>query len=485
MAVLGLLLLALAGLGLVTTGLPAFIVVFGAAVVGAVAGLATGAVSPGILAALPNRVVNLLESDLLQALPLYVLMGALMNRLPVGSALFRTAVAVAPRSSAAPAVAGIGLGALLGPMNGSVGASVLALSRSLVPALEARGLPPPLVCALLVVASTLGVLIPPSLVLILLGDAMMAAHTIAANATGRTVRIVNTQDLFRGALVPAGLFVLASLVIAWWGARGLGRPSGDAGADRLRIGDIVLSLATVLVVAGLLGGVATGLFYAVEAAAAGAVLLFLAAGFTGRLGGGRLQGLLDDVIAGTGALFALLIAATTLTLVLRVLGSDKLVADFVRTLPGGPVAATVGVLALVAVSALVLDAFEIVFVVVPIVAPPLLERASDAVWVSVLFLLILQTSFMAPPFGYGLMLAQGLRRTPALAVWKAIAPFLAAQVAIVGLVIAIPALVHLADPPSRDILTPTLSEGEARKSLEALPLPADDDVPPTLGLPKP
>lgn len=480
MAVFGLVLLVLAGLGLVLTGLPAFLVVFAAAVVGAVGGLLTGQVSPSILAALPSRVVNLLESDLLQALPLYVLMGALMNRLPVGSALFRTAVGLAPRAAAAPAVAGIGLGALLGPMNGSVGASVMALSRSIVPLLEERGLPPPFVSALLVVASTLGVVIPPSLVLILLGDAMMAAHTIAANATGQSVRIMNTQDLFRGALVPAALFVAASLVIAWASARRMKATAARSGEIALSVSEITLSLATVLAVAGLLGGVATGLFYAVEAAAAGAVVLFLAAALGGRLRGGGLRAMLDEVIAGTGALFALLVAATTLTLVLRVLGSDRLVADVVRGLPGGALAVTAGVLGLVAASALVLDAFEIVFVVVPIVAPPLLERATDAVWVGVLFLLVLQTSFMAPPFGYALMLAQGVRRTPAFAVWRAILPFLAAQVAIVALVLAMPPLVHLMDPPASDTLSPVLTDGEARKALEALPLPADDDAPPLL-----
>ncbi|WP_293857019.1 TRAP transporter large permease subunit [uncultured Alsobacter sp.] len=484
MALFGLGLLLLAALGLVLTGLPAFLVVFAAAVVGALGGLLTGQIAPSILAALPSRVVNLLESDLLQALPLYVLMGALMNRLPVGSALFRTAVGLMPKSGAAPAVAGIGFGALLGPMNGSVGASVMALSRSVVPLLEERGLPPAFISALLVVSSTLGVVIPPSLVLILLGDAMMAAHTIASNAMGRSERIMNTQDLFRGALVPAAIFVLASLAIAWGAASRIKVSAPRSDVITLSGGEIVLSLATVLAVAGLLGGVATGLFYAVEAAAAGVVVLFMAAALGGRLRGGAMVGLLDEVIGGTGALFALLVAATTLTLVLKVLGSDKLVADAVRSLPGGALAVTAGVLALVGASALILDAFEIVFVVVPIVAPPLLERATDAVWVGVLFLLILQTSFMAPPFGYALMLAQGVRRTAALPVWRAIMPYLAAQLAIVILVLTVPSLVHLMDPPAGGGLSPVLTDGEARKALETLPLPADDDAPPLIA-PKP
>src|SRR5256714_11916617 len=112
-------------------------------------------------------------------------------------------------------MSGTVLGALLGPMNGSVGASVLALSRVVAPRLAAHGVAEPTRAALVAVASTLGVVIPPSLVLILLGDAMLSAHTIAVTSTGRTDRVINTQDVFHGALAPAGMFLVLSLVVAW------------------------------------------------------------------------------------------------------------------------------------------------------------------------------------------------------------------------------------------------------------------------------
>src|SRR5262249_57637205 len=102
-------------------------------------------------------------------------------------------------------VSGLTLGALLGPMNGSVGASVLALARVAEPRLAASGIPLPRRAAIITVASTLGVVVPPSLVLILLGDAMLNAHTIAVTATGRDDRVINTQDVFHGALVPSAL----------------------------------------------------------------------------------------------------------------------------------------------------------------------------------------------------------------------------------------------------------------------------------------
>lgn len=474
----GLALVLATGIALVTTGLPAFLVVLAMTTMGAAAAVLLGAVDPAVLGALPNRVVSLLESDLLQALPLYVLMGTLLNRLPLASALFRTAVSLAPGSRAAPAMAAIGLGALLGPMNGSVGASVMVLARTLAPRLAASGVPGPLAGALVAAASTLGVVIPPSLVLILLGEAMMTAHTLATNATGMSVRIINTQDIFRGALVPAAAFVALALVASWWSAR-RGTPRmalvGCEADTRPGATDIALSAATSVFVVGLLAGVAAGWFYAVEAASMGTTLLLVAAAAGGRLRGGALGEILREAIAATGALFALLVAATTLTLLLRALGTDRLAANLLAALPGGPAAATVVVLAIVAACALVLDAFEIVFVVLPIVTPPLLQRAPDAVWVAVLLLLVLQTSFMAPPFGYALALVRGAMKeagTPR-ALHAAMVPFLAAQGIVVATVLAFPQVVHWAKPSGADALStaPRLDDEDVARRFRQLSVP--------------
>ncbi len=477
----GLALVVATGIALMTTGLPAFLVILAMATMGAAAATLAGAVDPAIFGALPNRVISLLESDLLQALPLYVLMGTLLNRLPLASALFRTAVSLAPASRAAPAMAAIGLGALLGPMNGSVGASVMVLARVLAPRLAASGVPGPLAGALVAAASTLGVVIPPSLVLILLGEAMMAAHTLAANATGMSVRIVNTQDIFRGALVPAAAFVALSLVASWWSARRGAPPAERAGGDadsRPSAIDIALSMATSVFVVGLLAGVAAGWFYAVEAASMGAMTLLAAAAAGGRLSGGALGEILREAIAATGALFALLVAATTLTLLLRALGTDRLAAELLAALPGGPAIATLVVLAIVAACALVLDAFEIVFVVLPIVAPPLLQRAPDAVWVAVLLLLVLQASFMAPPFGYALALVRGAMEEagPPRALHAAMVPFLAAQAVVVAAVLAFPQSVHWTAPRGAEALSvaPRLGDEDVARRFRELSAPVEE-----------
>ncbi|TBW39010.1 TRAP transporter large permease subunit [Siculibacillus lacustris] len=443
MAALGLLLLLGVAVALVTTGLPAHVVLVGASVIGALAAVIGGVGSFDVFAALPSRLIGLLDNDLLQAIPLYVAMGALIDRLPIVDSVFVTLMAALPgRHDNRPLVAALALGALMGPMNGSVGASVVALTRTLAPRLKASGIDPATRQTLIAVASTLGVVVPPSLVLILLGDAMLSAHTAALNATGRFDLIVNNRDIFRAALLPAGLFLTAAIVVAL--VLGRRRAAVDTVASPPSRRDVAVTVTALTFLVALLGGVATGRFYAVEAAAMGALVLFVAAAVGGRLRGGELPRLLDETLATTGVLFALLAAATTFTLVLRVLGTDRLVGSWLEHLPGGPTGIAAAGLAIIGLSAFVLDAFEIIFVIVPIVAPAILVHVEDAAWVSVLILLTLELSFLTPPIGYALMLSRSLMPDAPPLRWtlRRLAPFLVAQAAVLGLVFAFPGLTH-------------------------------------------
>ncbi len=449
----GLALLLLVALGIIATGLPAAFVLIAVATLGAGIGVASGTIPLALLWTLPSRLINLFENDLLQALPLYVTMGLLLDRLPIASALYRTGHALLSRFSAAPVASGVLLGALLGPMNGSVGASVLGLSRVISPRLDAEGVPPSTRDAVVAVASTLGVLVPPSLVLILLSDAMLSAHTIAVTQTGRLDRIINTADIFHAALAPATLFLLLSLTVALATGRGATQPLPR---EPLRFHEGVLAAMSVIVLVTLLGGVALGLFFPVEAAALGAFALFVAGLITGRLTAKVLNVLLRDAMAMTGALFSLLVAATTFTLVLRLLGTDRLVSGFVAALPGNDIVVVACVLALIGLCAFVLDAFEIIFVIVPIVIPPLLIRVADARWVAVLLMLTLQSSFLLPPFGYALMMVRGAAKQPApfRPFVRALAPFVVVQWALLALVLLVPHLVHLGENATDSVRTP-------------------------------
>jgi tripartite ATP-independent transporter DctM subunit len=480
MGTFGLALVALVGVVLVLTGLPAYAVLIFAAGLGAGAAVLGGSIPFSLLGALPGRLINLLESDLLQALPLYVLMGVLLNRMSVAPAVFRTLLWLLPNRPGAPVVAGLGLGALLGPMSGSVGASVLALGRAVEPSLRTAGLPAPLRQATIAVASTLGVVVPPSLVLILLGDATLSAHTLAVNATGRADRVINTQDVLRGAIVPAALFLSLSLAAGWIFAN-RSSTSAPAAANNARPAwsEIALSAIAVLFLALLLGGVATGRIYAVEGAATGALALFVAGVLTRSITLRSLGSMLTETMATTGTLFSPLLAATTFTLVLRLLGTDKLIEGWIAAMPGGQIAVCGAILGAIFVAAFVLDAFEIIFVAVPILIPPLLIRVPDAVWVSTLVLLTLQASFLLPPVGYALMMTRGIlgSEVPPMTFARALAPFLAMQALVVALTLGFPGLVHLLEPAntrSRASGGPTLTKEEVEKKLQDMlqpPLP--------------
>jgi tripartite ATP-independent transporter DctM subunit len=447
MSAFGLCLIGAVAVLTILTGLPAYSILLLGAVTGAATGLATGAINIDILRGVTLRLLNLLENDLLQALPLFMLMGALLRRLPVTSALFKSGTKLFGGGRSAPVLSGFLLGALLGPMNGSVGASVGALARILGPQLRAAGVAPASQEAVVAVAGTLGVVVPPSLVLILLGDAMLTAHTYAMNATNRLDRVMNTQDLMRGALLPAGLFLAACLAGAALTSPAL---RGPKKVMELAFSEIATAAVTLAFLLLLLGGVAVGRFYAVEAAAMGAVVLFLAALVSGRLTGGTLPSVVNEVLVGTGTLFAPLLAATTFTLVLRALGTDKLIEAGIAGLGGGQVVPVIAILAGLAVLAFALDAFEIIFVAVPILVPALLIRVEDAVWIGVLVLLVLQTSFLLPPMGYAWVLARAMSPGKAAAskTLKALLPFLLGQVIVLSLVIAVPSLVHVLDPPA-------------------------------------
>jgi tripartite ATP-independent transporter DctM subunit len=459
-----------AALVMIATGLPAWLVLVGVGSAFALLSIAQGTVPAAFFASLPPRIVGLLENDLLQALPLYALMGALLNQLPLAEALFR----VLRRLFGAP-VAGLLLGAVLAPMNGSVGASVATLARTVQPRLlessygAARG------AALIAIASTLGAVIPPSLVLILFGDAAMRAHTEAVNVTHASVRILNTQDLFRGALIPAGLMLLFASIVAWWqtrehaaGVRSTSQP--------VVLADWIAATITLAALVVLLGAVTLGYLYAVEAAATGGVALFVYGVLSRTLDRARLRSVLRDTLALTGALFALLIGATMLTLVLRAFETDRWIAQILTNLPGGQGVTLAAGLAIIGVCALVLDAFEMIFVVVPLVLPPLLQRLPDASWVAVLALLILQTSFLAPPFGFALLMTRN-RLGAGLslhAIGLAIRPFLLVQIAVLALVVAFRRLVHLAQPP--EVVVRQLTPEEIDRELH--PVEQGSETPP-------
>ena len=441
-------LLALAVL-VVGTGLPVWALLCGVASAFAALGVIGGQFDLNILSALPTRLVGLLEHDLLQALPLYVFIGVLLQRLSVADALFSSLARLFRRSGAGASLAALGVGALVAPMNGSVASSSALLSRLVAPRLG--GADPARATALISVSATIGVVVPPSLVLILLGDAMLNAHTEASNLPGYilgTQRIINTQDLFHAALLPAAAVLALWALVAWWQGRGANNPA-DAVAPRAS--EMALALLAVAAIVLLLAGVFTGKIYAVEGAATGGVLLIVSSLASRALNRVQWSEVLGNTLALSGALFALLVGATSFSLVFRLFGTDRWFAALVLGSTLAPQLTAALVLLLVALCAWVLDAFEMIFVIIPVLAPPLIVHLGDAQQAAVLLLLVLQLSFLIPPMGYAVLMARsrsGLAQVSTSRIVKALLPFILAQLVLTLIVFSAPSVVHLLDAPA-------------------------------------
>jgi tripartite ATP-independent transporter DctM subunit len=442
-------------------------------------GIAANFFPVNLLAALPSRLLGLLEHDLLQALPLYVLMGCLLNRLPLAQVLTRVASRWLGHGPAAPFISALGLGALLAPMNGSVGAGVAMLSRAVLPGLDAQQTPSERSAALICAASTVGVVVPPSLVLILLGDAVMRAHTEALNVTRAATRVINTQDIFHGALLPSLAVLLLFFAVTAWQHRGVRSPGPrPMGGPMPTRGDTLTACCSVLGIVGLLASVTLGWMLAVEGAATGAMALLAYGVFSKNLTRSVWAEVLHDTLAITGSLFAVLTAATAFTMVLRALETDVWMNQFLHQLGGGPEVALAVALGIFGVSAFVLDAFEITFVVIPVVLPSLLTLVNDVTWVAVLILLVLQISFLLPPFGYAVLMVGSVmkRRLHMRSLAQALAPYLAVQALVLAAVLFWPQLVwhsHSSSLASGSDASSALTDAQLQELLERQSMPPE------------
>lgn len=443
-----LLMLPAALVGIALTGAPAFAVLIGVALVAAGLGVATGSFDAALLQAVVPRLIGLLEHDLLQALALYALVGALLQRLSLASLWVRGVA-----RWVGVELATVGLAVLTAPLNGSVGAS-LALLRGAT-AEPLRALAPERRVALLAVAATLGVVVPPSLVLLLLGDALLRAHTEALQQVASTAQVINTGVLVKAALLPMAGVVAAVLGVTAGTRSATPRP---AGVGALQGGVIVVATVAVL---ALVIAVAAGWALAVEAAALAGVGLWLVATLSGRLRGQH-QALLSDAMSTTGLVFGLLVGATCFSLVLRGFGADAWLTERLAGQPPGLLLA--GVLGGLLLCGFVLDAFEIIFLLVPIVMPPLLKAQPHAAWVGVLTLLALQIGYLIPPLGFAVLMARGDEVLDEAALRRALAPYLLALGAVLVAAWAWPALCGA--PPQ---LAPQLDPDEVLRRLEAMP----------------
>jgi TRAP-type mannitol/chloroaromatic compound transport system permease large subunit len=485
---MALLMFVLLALGIARSGLPVWALLVGVSSAFAALGLMLGLYDLALLGLLPTRVLGLLEHDLLQALPLYVLLGVLLQRLPMAKAVLDCTAYGLQRLGLPTPSALLVVAALFTPMNGSVASSALMLRRVLPDSQTPRA------SAVRAVAASLGVSIPPSLVLLLLGDAMMRAHLEAVKISPelaiRTTQMINTQTLLQAVLLPAmGLFAAWFLLSLWSNVqtnRGAAQSKHshalmDVIESDSNIMDLEpvaspiprpspvqmgMALGTVGGIVLMLGGVFSGALFAVEAAATACCLLTLWALLRqsfcladwGRIG--------LETAQMSGALFAILLGASTFSLVLRAWGADVWLGQTLAQTGLTPLALALCLLVATALAATVLDAFEMIIVVIPIIAPALLIALGDAQQTAVLLLFVLQLSFLLPPLGYAVLLARPAHLPMSKLVW-ALLPYLGVLVLVISAIFWCPRLVHYLDAPAVASAA-ALSEEEITKAMNAV-----------------
>ena len=444
-----LLLMVLTVFAALMSGFPVAFTLAGVSLLFAGLGTLFGMFDSGLLSAMPNRLFGIMLNQTLVAVPLFVLMGVLLEKARVADDLLENMSALFGRRPGGLGLSMILVGAILAASTGIVGATVVTLGLIALPVMLRRGYDPALASGSVAAAGTLGQIIPPSIILVLLGDQLSNAYTQAQLEQGIfSPETVAVGDLFSGALIPGLILVLAYagylLFVAWRQPHRMPGLSETELAERAPIGRLLMALAPpVLLIVLVLGSIMAGIATPTEAAAVGAVGALLLAAAKRRLSFGVLHNSLTSTLRVTAMVFMIFIGASIFSLVFRGFGGDDIVHDLLTGLPGGTITALLIVMLLVFLLGFMLDFIEITFVVVPIVAPVLLMMGVDPVWLGILLAVNLQTSFLTPPFGFSLFYLRGA--APAsietTQIYRGVLPFIAIQLAVLALLVIFPDLV--------------------------------------------
>ena len=388
-------------------GYPVALTLAGVSLAFALMGDALGLMSFGILGALPQRMFGIMTNETLLAIPVFIFMGVMLERSRVAEELLETMGRLFGTLRGGLGFSVVIVGTLLAAAKGVVGATTVTMGLIVLPSMLRFGYDPRLAAGTVAATATLAQIFPPATVLVLLGDQLGNAYQAAQLSQGIFApRSVNVGDLFAGALVPGFALValyllfLVAVTIVWPQAAPAMPP--DPNAPRglklaRRLAQVLV--APIVLIFAVLGSILFGVATPTEAASIGAVgALLLAARRSG------LRGLMRPVVEKTtqitAMIFLILIGATLFSLVFRALGGDDMVHRALTNLPGGAAGAVLAVMLAMFLLGFVMDAFEIIFVVVPIVAPALLKMPGiDPVWLGIMMAVNLQTSYMHPPLG--------------------------------------------------------------------------------------
>jgi tripartite ATP-independent transporter DctM subunit len=434
------LLLFLAVAAAIMAGFPVAFTLAGMALLFAAFGTVTGHFDPVFLEAFPNRVFGIMTNETLIAVPVFVFMGVMLERSRLADELLRALAQVMRRIPGGLGLAVMVVGALMAASTGIVGATVVTMGLLSLPTMLKQGYRAEVATGTICAAGTLGQIIPPSIVLILLADVLSNAYQQAQLRLGQfSPETISVGELFAGALLPGlilvGLYMVYLVFMAWWRPEHMpaAAESDLESVSLLRLlGLISGPLLLILAVLGsILGGIATP----TEAASVGAVGAMLLAAVRRHFNLETLRATVYQSAKVSAMVFMILIGASLFSLVFRGLGGDEQVESLLAALPGGVTTAVVVVMIALFLLGFVLDFIEITYIVVPVVGPALLALGVDPVWLGIMIAVNLQTSFLTPPFGFSLFYLRGVTpdAVPTTAIYRGVIPFILIQLLMLGL----------------------------------------------------
>jgi tripartite ATP-independent transporter DctM subunit len=422
-------------LGLLVLGFPVALTLGGSALLFAFLGDFLDIFNAGMLNIYPLRIFGVMKTEPLVAVPLFIFMGVMLEKSNLAGQLLEAMGSLFGTLKGGLGISVLLVGAMLAASTGIVGATVVTMGLMSMPVMLRAGYDPRLASGLICSSGTLGQIIPPSIVLVLLGDILQGANEQAAEIKGILVPIpVTAIDLFAGALIPG--LILVSLYVLWQIFLAIVRPSTCPAVhtnnefEKTALIDLLKTIIPpLLLIVIVLGSILSGIATPTESAAVGAIGATLLAWQKGALSIVILKKVSQETTKISSMVFIILIGASMFSLVFRGFGGDTVVEEFLKNLPGGAFSAMLLVMIVMFFLGFFLDFIEIIFVVVPIVGPILIALGYDPLWLGVMIAVNLQTSFLTPPFGFALFYLRGVAPTEVKTtqIYQGVMPFIVIQ----------------------------------------------------------
>jgi tripartite ATP-independent transporter DctM subunit len=436
-------------IGVLMLGFPVAFSLAGTALIFGVVGMWLGVYDPSNFGSLAGRYIGLMTNEVLVAVPLFIFMGVVLERSGIAEQLLLTMGKLFGNLRGGLGLSVILVGALLAASTGVVGATVVTMGLISLPAMLRAGYDPKLATGVICASGTLGQIIPPSTVLIFMGDMLSGINAQVQMSKGNFApEPVSVGALFAGAIIPGfllvGLYVLFMIFKAITDPQSCpATPVPEAEKKDLAREVVVALLPPLLLIVAVLGSILGGVATPTEAASVGSVGALLLALLRRRLDFGVLRQAVISTATITSMVFIILFGAAVFSIVFRMMGGDNLVHEFLSSMPGGAIGAMLIVMLIMFLLGFILDTFEIIFIVIPITAPVLLALDVNPIWLGVMVGVNLQTSFLTPPFGFSLFYLRGVapRSVSTGMIYRGAIPFVILQIIALVLLFAFPQLI--------------------------------------------